>query len=232
MLVFEGTWNEWQVLDWAIIALAIVLLIVLTTILFKSPKVNNKKKEENLEEVKKGTEDAVLDKSPKQPKSETSEVFPIKNNEEKSADVLKEPEVKTETKKEVEPVALKQKATPTVKKTEPVVKKEEAKKQEPKKVIPVVKEPAKVVEEDDETENDVNKSQIRNKYHVSQNKDEEAEYAGYWRVRKEGSTKTIKFFKTQKEAIDYAEVLAVNQNGSIVIHKRDGTIRKQDYSKK
>ncbi|MFA6801649.1 MAG: DUF2188 domain-containing protein, partial [Acholeplasmataceae bacterium] len=53
-----------------------------------------------------------------------------------------------------------------------------------------------------------------------------------WRVRKAGSTKTIKYFNTQADAIEYAKTLAENQNSSIVIHKVDGTLRKQDYSKK
>jgi hypothetical protein len=69
------------------------------------------------------------------------------------------------------------------------------------------------------------------KYHVSQNKDDRSEFYKQWRVRKEGSDKTIKYFKTQKEAIEHAEVLAKNAGSSIVIHKVDGTIRKQDYSK-
>lgn len=70
------------------------------------------------------------------------------------------------------------------------------------------------------------------KYHVSQNKDEGTENFKKWRVRKEGSTKTIKFFDTQKEAIQYAEQLAESQGSSVVIHKIDGSIRKQDYTKK
>lgn len=70
------------------------------------------------------------------------------------------------------------------------------------------------------------------KYHVSQNKDEDTENFKKWRVRKEGSTKTIKFFDTQKEAIEFAEGLADNQGSSVVIHKLDGSIRKQDYTKK
>ena len=69
------------------------------------------------------------------------------------------------------------------------------------------------------------------KYHVSQNKDSKSKQYKKWRVRKEGSTKTIKYFDTQKEAIEYAEGLAESQEGSIVIHKVDGTIRKQNYSK-
>ncbi len=70
------------------------------------------------------------------------------------------------------------------------------------------------------------------KYHISQNKDDDSEHAGSWRVRKEGSEKTIKYFTTQKAAIEFAEQLAENQDSSIVIHKKDGSIRKQDYTKK
>ena len=67
------------------------------------------------------------------------------------------------------------------------------------------------------------------KYHVSQNKDQKSESFRKWRVRKEGSQKTIKFFDTQKEAIAYAEDLAGNNKASVVVHKLDGSIRKQNY---
>jgi len=70
------------------------------------------------------------------------------------------------------------------------------------------------------------------KYHVSQNKDPKSDSYRSWRVRKQGSQKTIKFFPTQKEAIAYAESLADSAGSSVVIHKMDGSIRKQDYSKK
>lgn len=70
------------------------------------------------------------------------------------------------------------------------------------------------------------------KYHVSQNKDDKSENHKKWRVRKEGSTKTIKFFNTQVEAIDFAQGLADKAGSSIVIHKVDGSIRKQDYTNK
>ena len=69
------------------------------------------------------------------------------------------------------------------------------------------------------------------KYHVSQNKDEDSNFFMKWRVRKEGSEKTIKFFDTQKEAIDFAQPLAVKVGSTVVIHKLDGNIRKQDYTK-
>lgn len=67
------------------------------------------------------------------------------------------------------------------------------------------------------------------KYHVSQNNDESSEYFKQWRVRKSGSSKTIKYFRTQKEAIDYAKELAKKYNSDIVIHRMDGRIRKQNY---
>lgn len=70
------------------------------------------------------------------------------------------------------------------------------------------------------------------KYHVSQNKDEKSQFFKQWRVRKEGSKKTIKYFATQLEAIAYAEDLAEKNDSSVVIHKVDGSIRKQDYTKK
>ncbi len=67
------------------------------------------------------------------------------------------------------------------------------------------------------------------KYHVSYNKDSESEHYKMWRVRKEHSEKTIQYFKTQKEAIEYAETLAEHAGSSVVIHKMDGSIRKQNY---
>lgn len=70
------------------------------------------------------------------------------------------------------------------------------------------------------------------KYHVSQNKDKDAENFLKWRVRKESSTKTIQFFDTQKQAIDHAQSLADRAGSTVVIHKLDGSIRKQDYTKK
>ena len=43
--------------------------------------------------------------------------------------------------------------------------------------------------------------------------------------------KGFKAFWYSKEAIAYAKTVANNQEGNIVIHKVDGKIRKQDYSK-
>jgi len=63
------------------------------------------------------------------------------------------------------------------------------------------------------------------KYHISYRED------GKWQVKGEKAEKALKLFDTQKAAIAYAETIAEMQEGGIVIHKKDGKIRKQDYSK-
>ena len=67
------------------------------------------------------------------------------------------------------------------------------------------------------------------KYHVSMNHDPNSSHYKMWRVRKEHSDKTIKYFKTQKEAIAYAESLADHADSYVVVHKVDGSFRKKKY---
>lgn len=64
-------------------------------------------------------------------------------------------------------------------------------------------------------------------YHVSKRAEDDK-----WQVKFANGQKAIKLFNTQAEAIEYAKSLANTQDGSITIHKADGKIRKQDYSKK
>lgn len=130
-------------------------------------------------------------------------------------------ESKTETVKQ-EPIVEKKVEAP-VKKAPIAEKKVEA----PIKQTPVVEKKVEAPAEDT-----TKKEPKPAKYHVSQNKDPKSDNHKDWRVRKEGSEKTIKFFSTQKEAIEYAESLAVTAGSSVVIHKLDGSIRKQSYSKK
>lgn len=95
---------------------------------------------------------------------------------------------------------------------------------------PVKKEEKTVKKESvKQEEKPVSEPQQSQKYHISQNNDDKSKFYKQWRVRKSGSNKTIKFFKTQKEAIDYAKSLAKNADTDIVIHKVDGKIRKQKY---
>lgn len=119
-------------------------------------------------------------------------------------------------------------AEETPAKPEKVVAKEEPAKPEKAAVEEEPAKPKKVVAEKKAEPAKRNKPAP---YHVSQNKDKKSARFKEWRVRKEGSNKTIKYFQTQKEAIAYAEELADSADSSIVIHKVDGSIRKQDYSK-
>ena len=86
-------------------------------------------------------------------------------------------------------------------------------------------------EEDNDTEQTAKKETLkRDTYHISQNKNDESDHAKEWRIRKQGSDKTIKFFSTQKEAIGFAKNLASKNNGKVVIHKLSGAIRKKKYN--
>ncbi len=62
------------------------------------------------------------------------------------------------------------------------------------------------------------------KYHIAQRAED-----SMWQVKAEGAEKALKLFKTQQEAIDYAKKVADNQEGSIMIHKKDGSFRKLTY---
>lgn len=153
--------------------------------------------------------------------------------------VKPEPEVKTEPMVETKPEPeVEAKPEPEVEvKPEPKVK-SEPKPKVAKPKAEVKKEPVKETPKPEDLDEDADeeaalKRVVKNpKYHISMNKDETSPYFKKWRVRKEGSTKTIKYFDTQKEAIEFAQGLAEKANTSVVIHKVDGSIRKQDYSKK
>ena len=47
---------------------------------------------------------------------------------------------------------------------------------------------------------------------------------GGWSVKKEGSDKATKTFKTQAEAIDRAKEIAKSQQTEMVVHSKDGRI--------
>ena len=49
-----------------------------------------------------------------------------------------------------------------------------------------------------------------------------------WAVKKGGSTKATRHFKTQKEAIHWARGVAKRQKAEFYIHGKDGKIRAKD----
>jgi hypothetical protein len=52
-----------------------------------------------------------------------------------------------------------------------------------------------------------------------------------WIVKRENAERIIRVLETQKEAISFATIKALTNETTIVIHKKDGKIRKQNYKK-
>ena len=208
----------------------VILFVIITYFLSRKPeKVEAPAKPESKPEVivkqetfavEKPTPIEVLEPKDEVKSDPVSPVTPTENVVESKPEPIVEKEVQpVETSKPLEtpkPKALK-KSSP-----KPVTEAESLPKSEPSSLI-----------DEDADEEAALKRVVKNpKYHISMNKDEQSTYFKKWRVRKEGSTKTIKYFDTQKEAIEYAQALAEKANTSVVIHKVDGSIRKQDYTKK
>lgn len=131
--------------------------------------------------------------------------------EEKPVEVKKEPTKKSEVKKPTKAAATKKPATKTVVEKKPV---EEEK----------VEKPIEVKQEEKPVE--AKKTARVTNYHVSKHPD------GGWQVKRAGAERALKKFKTQAEAIAFAKEKSENQDNNVVIHKKSGHIRKQDYSKK
>ena len=103
-----------------------------------------------------------------------------------------------------------------VKKPSPQAKKAAAKKEAPKKEVKKA-EPKKAAPKKEEKP----KPTV---YHVSKRDNEGRE----WKVFIETSDKVIKLFKTQQEALNYAQSLAKNKNdgSSVRLHGLDGKMRR------
>ncbi len=153
----------------------------------------------------------------KKKKEETRELEEIPPQEEEKAEkvlILSEEEKPLEIKEEKE-------ISEEEKEMEKKVVKKEAKKETKKETVKA----APVKEKKEETPKaDESKKEIANKnYHVSLRED------GKWQVKFAKGERALKVFSTQAEAIEFAKEKAVNQKGSITIHKKDGKIRKQKY---
>ena len=86
------------------------------------------------------------------------------------------------------------------------------------------KEVEKVNGSNDEDSDQKEETKELGKYHVLYRKDDNK-----WYVKREGSDKVLRVLETQAEAIAWATIKALNQDTTIIIHKRDGKIRKQNY---
>ena len=50
--------------------------------------------------------------------------------------------------------------------------------------------------------------------------------SGGWSVKKSGSARASGTFKTQKDAVSSAKIISANQGTKVVVHGRDGRIKK------
>ena len=132
------------------------------------------------------------------------------------------------------------KAEPKKEEKKPAPKKAEPKKEE-KKPAPAKKAPAKKAEPKKEEKKPEPKKEDENRktqtilltneegntyakaFHVSRRPE-----LNKWQVKATGSDKALKLFNTQKEAIEYANTLAKNQNVSVRVHSKEGKIRKHN----
>jgi len=238
---------------WMVLALAAVVLIVLITVIAVLSNKAAKKKQAQAQEQEQPVENtqAVVQEPASSPQpavkqevvheevvtttTVTRKVYPSGGSAQQSATT-------TEVKKEEKPAVVEE-PKHEEKKTEYTVLSRPtkvhtdghdnvntstldkySKKEEEKPVVkarPVIKE--EPVEE--ETEENVSDEKL-DQYHVSQEKNVRSINHGKWRVRKSGSTKTIQFWPTQKEAIDHAKRLAKNNPGStVIVHRVNGQIR-------
>ncbi len=139
---------------------------------------------------------------------------PIVTTEAPMAPIKEEPPVVVppvqETPAEPTPV-VEEKPEPVQEKPEPVQEKPE----------PVQEKPVK-----EEKPKEQAPAFDENTYHIEENKDEKNPNYKKWGIRKEGSNRTMKYFDTQKDAIEQAKTMAANNDGSVYVHKRDGGYRK------
>jgi len=156
-------------------------------------------------------------------KKEQSSYTKLNLEEEMKASNVDKKEIKV---KEEKPVVKQEKVENKPVKKQAATKKEETVKAENTTKQEVIKEEKDIVEKKEPVKVEEPKKQRVTNYHVSKHSN------GGWQVKREGSTKALKLFNTQAEAIAFAKEKAENQENNIVIHKKSGQIRKQDYSKK
>ncbi|MDD3712409.1 MAG: DUF2188 domain-containing protein [Candidatus Izemoplasmatales bacterium] len=207
----------------------VLLAIILAYVIFFMPKTKGEKvtkkkinKVAAIEEEEKNQEkdQAVLNESKKYsiiidplPDIEPTPKKPEENLEKMRAAMLAE-----ELESVDEPVNLEELEMQAENEEKP--KKSEPEKEDDSPVSEIVVETKEeeVVKETKEETKDLGK------YHVLYRKDDNK-----WYVKREGSEKILRVLETQAEAIAWATIKALNQDTAIVIHKRDGKIRKQNY---
>ena len=176
---------------------------------------------EPTEEIEEGFFEEVKDENEVEEKKE--ETAPLAANEvEEEVEEEEKPAPKKAASKKT--VAKKAEAKKPAPKKEKAPVKKETKKPEPKKEA---KKPEPKKEDARKTQTILLTNESGNTYakafHVSRRPE-----LNKWQVKATGSDKALKLFNTQKEAIEYANQLAKNQNVSVRVHSKEGKIRKHN----
>ena len=175
-------------------------------------------KEEEKQEVQ--LEERTEEKVEKAEKVEQKTEAPVKRTYTKRSAMIKTPVTRSSTKSK----STKEKSSS---KNEINKKEKNDSAKESQTQTQIEEQKKEVVDNKTNKETTPKKTGPRKNYHVSLRASD-----GKWQVKFANGQKAIKLFDTQAQAIEFAKALAESQEGLITIHKVDGKIRKQDYSKK
>jgi type IV secretory pathway VirB10-like protein len=200
----------------------VVIVIVLGYFIFFAPKRHgkNEKTIENAKPKELKREEPLVNEQVK-PEPQEKEV---KDNEPEEIEVISKDE------DPVEVLNSEIVEEPSETKEDEVEEEKEPEKEEPKEEIvdeqlqEFKKEVEKANGSNEEISEEKEETKELGKYHVLYRKDDNK-----WYVKREGSDKVLRVLETQAEAIAWATIKALNQDTTIIIHKRDGKIRKQNY---
>lgn len=187
----------------AVVLIAIIIIAVVAAKIARAKKQNATYEEEDEEEFSAPADDAT-------PVEQTVAAKPAQE------EPAPQPKEKAEPEKPAPVTAQKAAPAPAARPAQPAAK--SAAKSEPVR-------PAAETEEEKQIE-EIAKTSGPKVYHITKRLSD-----GKWQIKFNKGKKAIKLFDTQVQAIEYAKALAQNQEGSIMIHKEDGTFRKLRYDK-
>lgn len=180
-------------------------------------------KEDSLSDLEAETEAAKQETESKVEENKTEEL--------KLEKPVKEEPNKVESKEATNPVVVEE---PKKQKPAPFIYSFDEPKQEEPDIPSFDRDSESDTDDEDMTNssNDANETNESNqgtekklgKYHVLYNKT-----MSYWYVKREGSEKVLQILETQQEAIAWATIKSLRQNVGLVVHKKDGKIRKANF---
>lgn len=230
---------------WISLAFLVVLITVIVVLCIWVKKTEKKDVDKVNIEQEPASQDNITEEKEDEPKVENTEDVkeeePVLENKEETEEV---PEVQTEDvkedvdMKEEKAVTKKAKTTKVAKEEKaeekPKTKKAQPKAKEEKTETKVEKKPTKAkkekveekpVEENTEVKTEATQEEVKvknQKYMVIYDKEKKD-----WVIKKTGAAKASKRCKTKKEALEFVEKYAENQDLNVSIKKKDGKFQKK-----